>query len=172
LRKRVAGISEATLSRFALRARRAAGLIGELNILITGDEEMRELNRRFRSKDKATDVLSFPSALPDAAGDIAISGDIARRNGEELGHGVLTELKVLILHGVLHLAGYDHESDRGKMARKESKLREQLGLHEGLIERSANRVLAPKKAPKKRSTSMKIAKQSAKTNAAGKGRQR
>lgn len=152
------------MSRFAARARRAVGLEGELNILITGDDDMRDLNRRFRRKDKPTDVLSFPSALPGAAGDIAISGDIARRNGEDLGHGAGTELKVLILHGLLHLAGFDHEIDKGKMARKERRLREQLGLHEGLIERSGKKVSA------KRNAAMKKAKESTKT--AGKRRQR
>ncbi len=76
------------------------------------------------------------SSEPGYAGDIAISADIARQNGRVLGHGVAIEIKTLILHGLLHLAGYDHESDNGRMARKELLLRRALGLPEGLIERT------------------------------------
>ena len=130
------GVSQAALSRFAARARRAAKLTGEVSILITGSDEIRALNRQFRRKDKPTDVLSFPSEAPGIAGDIAISAEIAHENGERLGHGTLTELKILMLHGVLHLAGFDHETDDGKMARKEAALRRELGLQDGLIERA------------------------------------
>lgn len=100
---------------------------------------MRALNRRFRGKDKATDVLSFPAPAElasQAGGDIAISADIALRNASILGHTPMHELKVLVLHGVLHLAGYDHEQDAGAMARKEERLRLQFGLQDGLIARA------------------------------------
>jgi probable rRNA maturation factor len=100
---------------------------------------MRELNRRFRAKDKPTDVLSFPAAdVPGCgiAGDIAISAQIASENARSLGHKAATELKILVLHGLLHLAGFNHETDNGKMARKERKLRRELKLPDGLIERT------------------------------------
>ncbi len=102
------------------------GVRGELSVRITSDAEMRELNRRFRRKNKPTDVLSFPSDMPKLAGDIAISADIAAANAEQLGHSLETELKILILHGLLHLAGYDHETDDGEMRKQEDKLRLQL----------------------------------------------
>ncbi len=136
LEKPVNGVSLAALSRFAARARKSARLRGEVAVLVTGDTEIRKLNRMFRKKDKATDVISFPSEAAGVAGDIAISADIAKANGRELGHGVLVELKILILHGMLHLAGMDHETDTGQMARKEMRLRKELGLPTGLIERA------------------------------------
>lgn len=96
------------------------------------------LNARFRGKRMATDVLSFPGpkAVNDCAGDIAISLDIATRNARSLGHSVGDEVRILVLHGLLHLAGYDHEDDNGEMARREKTLRKKLGLPSGLIERS------------------------------------
>ena len=102
---------------------------------------MRRLNRQFRQKDKPTDVLSFPSDQPQKfpekhAGDLAISIEIARQNAQRLGHSLQDEIKVLMLHGVLHLAGYDHESDDGKMARVEDRLRRKLGLPTALIFRN------------------------------------
>lgn len=144
LRKPVQDVSEAALSRFAGRARRAAGLKGEVAVMITGNREIQILNKTFRKKDKPTDVISFPSGVDGVAGDIAISADIARANGSELGHGTLVELKILILHGMLHLAGMDHETDSGQMARREQRLRRQLKLPIGLIERSVK----PKRRPK------------------------
>ena len=96
---------------------------------------MQALNRRFRKKNKATDVLSFPSGAPGAAGDIAISLEIAAANAVELGHGLATEVKILILHGMLHLAGFDHEIDDGEMLAREVSLRRELELPVGLIER-------------------------------------
>jgi probable rRNA maturation factor len=115
-----------------------------VTVLLTTDAAIRDLNRRFRGKDKATDVLSFPAdALQSAkpvervAGDIAISVETARRQATEQGHALTCELKVLILHGVLHLAGYNHESDAGQMQRRERDLRAQLGLPQGLIERTS-----------------------------------
>ena len=101
---------------------------------------MRILNARFRGKRQATDVLSFPGPefVKDFAGDIAISLDIAARNARSLRHSVGDEVRILVLHGLLHLAGYDHETDNGKMARREKILRKKLGLPSGLIERSGN----------------------------------
>ena len=140
LKRRIAGLSSARLERFVLRARRVVGLKGTVNVLLTGSSEMRVLNRRFGGKDKPTDVLSFP-ALAEIeggtfAGEVAVCADIAARNARSLGHSAVNEVKILTLHGVLHLAGYDHESDNGRMARKESQLRRELGLPTGLIERN------------------------------------
>jgi probable rRNA maturation factor len=146
VRKRVPGLSDASLSRFVRRAGKEAGLAGSVNVLLTSSHELRSLNSRFRKKDKATDVLSFP-AIPEVqgkfAGDLAISVDIAARNARELGHSAANEIKILALHGVLHLAGYDHEQDRGEMARTEQRLRRDLRLPGGLIERNG-RVQQPR----------------------------
>jgi probable rRNA maturation factor len=144
LRKRIAGLSRSTLERFVLRARRAVHLRETVNVLVTSSAELRSLNRRFLGADKPTDVLSFPSSPADRqarrfAGDVAISADIARENARRLGHSVADEVKILVLHGVLHLAGFDHERDHGEMARKESRLRRQLKLEAGLIERTLPR---------------------------------
>jgi len=104
--------------------------------LITGDSELRRLNRDFRGKDYATDVLSFPSDGANGhLGDIAISLGRARAQAREFGHGIEQEVQILMLHGVLHLLGYDHESDTGAMARTEKRWRSKLGLPNGLIER-------------------------------------
>lgn len=159
LQRRVAGLSKQTLDRFVLRARRAAGLSGGVNVLVTTNAAVRALNRRFRSQDKATDVLSFPASPPAfeaaksdrtksagkklrpgtrvaAAGDIAISAEMAARNAAPLRHSTADEVKILILHGMLHLAGFDHERDNGEMARRELKLRRELRLPAALIERT------------------------------------
>jgi probable rRNA maturation factor len=141
-RKRIAGLSRSTLERFVLRARRAVLLRDTVNVLVTNSQELRSLNRRFRGADKPTDVLSFPSSpstnrqTKRVAGEVAISADIARDNAANLGHSVAEEVKILVLHGVLHLAGFDHEHDHGEMAQKESQLRRRLNLHVSLIERA------------------------------------
>jgi probable rRNA maturation factor len=104
--------------------------------LITRDDEMRRLNRHFRRMDYATDVLSFPSRQTlGFLGDIAISLEQARRQAAEYGHGIGQEIEILMLHGVLHLLGMDHEKDRGQMARAENKWRARFGLPRGLIRR-------------------------------------
>lgn len=141
LQKKIAGVSPQSLSHFVRRARKAAGLEGSVNVLVTNSAAMRSLNSRFRKKDNATDVLSFPSqSFIDHgrrfAGEIAISADIAAKNGTRLGHSAALEIKILTLHGILHLAGYDHERDNGEMARKEESLRRALRLPSALIERS------------------------------------
>jgi probable rRNA maturation factor len=128
-------ISQRELGLFTAKARQSVGLRGELSVRITSSRELQELNRRFRHKNKPTDVLSFPS-LAGAGGDIAISRQIAASNAGALGHSLATELKILILHGLLHLAGFDHESDNGEMTTRESQLRRELGLPFGLIERT------------------------------------
>jgi probable rRNA maturation factor len=105
--------------------------------LIAGDKELRRLNRDFRKDDRATDVLSFPTRQSlGFLGDVAISFELAKRQAAEYGHSVGREIEILMLHGVLHLLGMDHEKDRGRMARAEKKWRAALGLPNGLIKRS------------------------------------
>jgi len=153
-----------TLARFLHDAQSAVKLRGQVTVLLTTDGAIRRLNRQFRGKNKATDVLSFPAYSPDPkgegpaapapldvshvsktgrhgaphriAGDIAISVHTARKQADALGHPLAAEIKVLMLHGLLHLAGYDHETDEGEMARREARLRAKLRLPLGLIERS------------------------------------
>ncbi len=106
-------------------------------VLLTDDAELRRLNRKFRGQDKATDVLSFP-AVPTPGGplgDIAISVDRAREQARGFGHTVANEVAILLLHGVLHLIGMDHEADDGEMRAAESRWRKKFGLPNGLIER-------------------------------------
>jgi len=108
--------------------------------LIAGDSDLRRLNRDFLGQDYATDVLSFP-ALPGAGqlGDLAISAARARRQAAEFGHSVEDEIRILMLHGLLHLLGMDHQTDRGEMRRAESRWRRKLTLPNGLIEREVRR---------------------------------
>jgi probable rRNA maturation factor len=141
-KKSVPDLTENALERFVARARRAVGLHGDVHVLVTGSRDLQALNRRYLGKDRPTDVLSFPpmQGLPvKLGGDVAISADIAARNARQLGHRLADEVKVLALHGVLHLAGYDHERDRGRMARKEAQLRRALCLPPTLTERSNGR---------------------------------
>ena len=139
-----------------------AGARGEVAIALLSDARMRILNRSYRSRDYATDVLSFPAGLTDPGrppsrsslrppgritqpgarqfGDIVIATGVARRQARDAGHSYQTELRVLALHGLLHLLGYDHEhrADRGRMARAEARLRRKGRLATGLIERRAS----------------------------------
>lgn len=146
-------MSRSALERFVRRAQRLARTAGEVDILIAGDRRLHQLNRRFRGKNKPTDVLSFArngdaeaSGSPTrpvlarwgGGGDIAISADYARRSARFHGHSQKDELKILILHGLLHLAGHDHALDRGEMARLEARLRQQLRLPASLTERAAS----------------------------------
>ena len=118
---------------------------------VVSDARVRALNRQYRRKDYATDVLSFPADGDDVRvpvaltavvkpvryrGDIVIARGVARRQAKRAGHPETTELRVLALHGLLHLLGYDHERDGGQMARVERRLRRKGGLREGLIERT------------------------------------
>jgi probable rRNA maturation factor len=109
---------------------------GDVTVAIASDARVRALNKQFRSKDKATDVLSFPADERGYLGDIVIAQGVATRQAAAAGHSLQTELRVLALHGLLHLLGYDHETDDGRMARLERRLRRQGGLAEGLIERA------------------------------------
>lgn len=118
---------------------------GRIHVALVSDAVVRRLNRQFRGKNRATDVLSFPASegprlpqVPLFIGDIVIATGVAQRQARERGHAAATELKVLALHGLLHLLGYDHEdaNDQGAMARLERRLRRRGGLEEGLIERA------------------------------------
>jgi probable rRNA maturation factor len=138
----VSVLGKRDLNRFLVKATEALGLAGDFSVLLTGDEQLRAMNLQFRGVDKPTDVLSFP-ALPEAAnggqgGDLAISLDTAAIQAADHGHTLQMEIKILILHGLLHLAGYDHERDQGQMRRRESRLRKQFALPAGLVERTLN----------------------------------
>ena len=144
-----------------LRKVAPAGVRGLVGVALVGDARVRALNRQYRRKDYTTDVLSFPlldharskrsrtrlgfwPAAPNDPpedrylGDIVIARGVARRQARAAGHSEGTELRILALHGLLHLLGYDHERDRGKMARLERALRKRGGLREGLIERESH----------------------------------
>jgi probable rRNA maturation factor len=151
--KRVPDLTELALDRFLARARSATGLKGLVNVLLTSSTEMKSLNRRFRGKDKPTDVLSFPAepgALKQFAGEIAISTEMATKNARALGHSPAEEVKILVLHGVLHLHGYDHECDNGQMARREKQFRAKLHLPLGLIERTTEKAATSVADPRNR----------------------
>jgi probable rRNA maturation factor len=130
---------------------------GEVTVAVVSDRRMRVLNRTFRGKDYATDVLAFPVGSPggpDASlGDIVIAAGVAARQAREQGHALRTELRVLALHGLLHLLGYDHDepSDQGRMARAEARLRKQAGLPSGLIGRTAPLPAGARGTPRRRS---------------------
>lgn len=122
-------VDGARLRALLRRAARKLGVTGELALVLAGDARLRSLNRRYRGKDRATDVLSFPGAGGDeGVGDVVISVDSARRNARRLGRSLPEELDVLALHGFLHTLGYDHEKDDGEMDRLEALLRRSLGL--------------------------------------------
>ena len=121
---------------------------GEVAVALATDGRVRALNRQYRRRDQSTDVLAFPSDEPRAPstesrvlGDIIIATGVARRQAREAGHSEQTELRVLALHGLLHLLGYDHHdrADRGRMSRVEARLRSRGGLPAGLIERTGRR---------------------------------
>lgn len=143
------------LRQFFVRAQQAVPVAGQVSVLLTSDKEIRRLNRAFRGKDKSTDVLSFPALVfaennpsgkrvarsgpsPEnaVAGDLAISLNTAERQAKQFGHPLLIEVKILLLHGLLHLAGYDHETDAGEMAEREEQLRRRFRLPGALIARS------------------------------------
>jgi probable rRNA maturation factor len=110
---------------------------GHMTVALVPDARVRTLNRQYRKKDAPTDVLSFPDDERGHLGDVVIAAGVARRQARDAGHSLATELRVLALHGLLHLLGYDHERDDGRMARAERRLRRRGGLVEGLIERGA-----------------------------------
>lgn len=121
---------------FARRLQKEVARGRPFDCLITGDADLRRLNCQFRGQDYPTDVLSFPAALPSPRlGDLAISLQRARAQAREFGHDTEHEVRILMLHGLLHLLGLDHETDTGSMARAEKRWRTRLGLAPGLIER-------------------------------------
>ncbi len=135
-RRKPATLDTASLESFAeiLRDRVARGR--EFHCRITNDAELQALNARFLGKDYPTDVLSFPSGTESAhGGDLAISLQRARVQAREWNHTLEDEIRILMLHGVLHLLGMDHESDNGRMRRAELRWRRKLELPNGLIER-------------------------------------
>jgi len=152
-RQRAVRVAQRPLELFLARVRRELGLTeADLTICFVSDAEIARMNQAFRKKKGPTDVLSFPtierhrpailrkprslriqhkspdSRVPSFLGDIAIAPSVARRNAKKLGRTLPSELQILILHGVLHLLGYDHETDRGQMDRVEARLRRKLGL--------------------------------------------
>lgn len=137
-RQRFAAIDRPELARFAGRLSRAAADGRSFECLIAGDDELRSLNRRFRRKNKPTDVLSFPSEGEIFLGAIAISYDRARAQASAFHHRIETEIRILMIHGVLHLVGMDHETDSGEMALEEGRLRRKFGLPTGLIARTTS----------------------------------
>lgn len=130
------GLARRDARRFAQRLQAEVASGRGFCCLITNNRELRRLNREFRKKDYATDVLSFPVMDQNGfLGEIAISIDKAREQAAEHGHSTGEEIAILMLHGLLHLVGMDHETDRGQMARAERKWRANFGLPAGLIER-------------------------------------
>lgn len=126
-RQRRRRIPQQRLERTLQAAARSLRVGGELALVFTGDTAMRSLNRRYRRKDKSTDVLSFPGPGGEQGlGDVLISVPAAERNARRFGRGLEQELQVLALHGLLHVLGYDHETDDGTMDRLESRLRRRL----------------------------------------------
>jgi len=133
-----AGVEAAALTRWLHRVAPTRAR-GHVTVALVPDGRIHELNRGFRGVDSPTDVLSFPAGVPEILGDVVIARGVARRQARAAGHGFETELRVLALHGLLHLLGYDHEHDGGRMARLEARLRRRGGLREGLIERAGTR---------------------------------
>lgn len=163
-------LREAGLSRW-LAAAAPARARGEVAVALVTDAHIAKLNQQYRHKNTATDVLSFPfeharsripagSRIPDPGarqrspqlGDIVIATGVARRQAREAGHSYATELRVLALHGLLHLLGYDHDdkADAGRMSRVEARLRRRAGLPSGLIERSGTAAAGTLKARSRR----------------------
>ncbi|HUI81750.1 MAG TPA: rRNA maturation RNase YbeY [Bryobacteraceae bacterium] len=145
--RRVSDELRRPVERFAVRLRTEITKGRPFDCVITSDAELRRLNREFRGVDTATDVLSFPASVtiteprPSGSvgllylGDLAISLPRARSQARAFGHETAAEIQILMLHGVLHLLGMDHETDRGRMARAEKRWRARLRLPNGLIER-------------------------------------
>jgi probable rRNA maturation factor len=149
-RQRAVRVARRPLELFLTRVRKELGLgEADVTVCLVSDAEIARMNEAFRKKKGPTDLLSFPAAerrgpvilrrtrkrasqhgprRGQFLGDIAISTSTARRNAKQLGRTLPSELRILILHGVLHLLGYDHETDRGEMDRVERRLRQRLGL--------------------------------------------
>ncbi len=128
-RQRRVSVDEDDLSAFLVRLRRVLRLLPEsFSAVLVSDRRIQELNRRYRKRSVATDVLAFSLRENGYLGEVVISAPTARRQARRYRHRVEEEVKLLLLHGVLHLLGYDHETDRGQMARREHTLRRRLGL--------------------------------------------
>jgi len=126
-----------------LQATAPSSARGIVSLALVGDRTIRRLNRQFAGRDRVTDVLSFPAGGPATPrgvvpflGDIVVAAGAARRQAKVAGHPVADEVRLLALHGLLHLLGHDHHADGGRMARLEGRLRRKGGLREGLIERA------------------------------------
>src|SRR5581483_11686553 len=125
----VPGLNPRLLNSFVTKAAKTAGFWGVPDILITNNRMMRRLNSRFRGKNSTTDMLSFPAlAMDGCISDIVISADITAYNSRAMRHSVSDEVQILILHGILHLARYDHENDQGEITEREMTLRKKLRL--------------------------------------------
>jgi probable rRNA maturation factor len=135
-RQRKVSFNDHEVAAFARQVGREVGGGREFAVVVASDAALRQANARFRGKRYATDVLSFPDGEQGRLGDILISAHRAQRQAGEHGHSVEDELKLLILHGILHLMGYDHESDRGDMRRAEMRWRKKYGLEPALTERA------------------------------------
>jgi probable rRNA maturation factor len=158
-----AALALSALRLFLRRARKAVPVAGRVSVLLASDSAIKRLNGKFRGKHRTTDVISFPAleipvqksrsrqrpAHPPIAGDLAISLDAAARQAQRFGHPVVVELKILMLHGLLHLAGYDHETDAGEMATREEQLRRRFRLPATLIARTVTQTAPPKRRTKK-----------------------
>jgi probable rRNA maturation factor len=124
------------LRSFARRLQDQVAQGRSFSCLVTSDAALQAWNRQYRKKDYPTDVLSFPSGnRDDGIGELAISFNRAREQALENGHTPAEEIRILMLHGVLHLIGLDHESDNGQMANAERRWRKHFHLPAGLIER-------------------------------------
>ena len=143
------------LARFLTQAKRALKLRGEVTLLLADDTRIRSLNHGFRGKNKTTDVLSFPAAAngEGVLGDLAISVPVAAAQALTHGHSLTDELRILTLHGLLHLSGFDHETDTGEMRAREAELRDRFGLPVSLIERTLQpRPKAPRRSTVRKAT--------------------
>jgi len=153
-----AALALPALRLFLRRARKAVPVAGQVSVLLASDSAIKRLNGKFRGIHHATDVISFPAlempiqtssgqrrAHPPVAGDLAISLDAVARQAQRFGHPVVVELKILMLHGLLHLAGYDHETDAGDMADREEQLRRRFRLPTTLIARTITQTAPTKR---------------------------
>jgi probable rRNA maturation factor len=134
---RISAMERSQLRGFARQLVQAVAVGSTFTCLLTDNRKLQQLNSSFLGHDYPTDVLSFPSgAFSGDLGEIAISAEMAQLQAQEFAHGLMDELRILMLHGLLHLTGLDHENDHGEMARAERKWRVAFGLPNGLIARS------------------------------------
>jgi probable rRNA maturation factor len=166
---------------FLRRARKAVPVPGQVSVLLASDSAVKRLNGKFRGKHRPTDVISFPAlempiqtsgsrqrpVHPPLAGDLAISFDAAARQAQRFRHPVITELKILMLHGLLHLAGHDHETDAGEMAAREEQLRRRFRLPTALIARTVAQPNSPGRMKDKSITRPRTARTTAGRKRAG-----